>query len=252
MYIGLYICIYDKSPHTRQGTDTSCTQEAVTHRSRHSSTYGHTEGGSGGFARRSYCWRSIYIYTSIPYIYIQTHAAERTPLTPPKQNTRPRGCKTAEGTPRSSEPGLALGHRGRDPGCVSPLNTLPLHQPPRFLTPSPTGHCGNPRGAPPAAADGRWQQTAGNGRAPQRGGGTGGTARRGAASLFLHRVLFPSMKAQGNCQRKERRGFPPPPLPPPTPPSPRGTRGPRVETRCQPRGERSHKWLPAEGVEGSV
>lgn len=146
---------------------------------------------------------SAHICASASYICISGHfKARHIAKSNSQRGTRPQGRSASEsGAGGAAVPGTA-GRPGRGEGSrgrVSPLR-------------------GAPREPPPAAADGRWQQTAGNGRAPQRGGGTGGTARRGAA-LALCRLIFILLNKQAG--EGARRGAPPgaartPPRLPPT------------------------------------
>lgn len=83
---------------------------------------------------------------------------------------------------RSQAPLGAAGRLLRPPGRGEGTRAGP---------PTPGHRLRGAPGEPPAAAvDGRWQQTAGNGRAPQRGGGTGGTAPLGAALVLFYLILF--------------------------------------------------------------
>lgn len=130
--------------------------------------------------------------------------------------------------------------------------------------PPPPGHRlrGAPREPPAAAADGRWQQTAGNGRARRRrhrGDGSAGGCPRFTSFYFI----FLNKEAGGRCQEGSQAGSSADPRPPHqdthTPgvhrgfsviPLRTGLKWLKRPARTEVRG--FHKWLPTQDVEESA
>lgn len=171
--------------HTRQGTNTQLHTHSTTHR---------------GVRRATHTRTGCTLPMSVP-VYVQAHPAyaysdtvrprkqlkANLPFAVPSRAPSLKGGNAFESrspsrAARSQAPPGAAGRLLRPPGRGERTRAEP-----------PTaGHRlrGAPGEPPAAAVDGRWQQTAGNGRAPQRGGGTGGTAPPGAAFVLFYLILF--------------------------------------------------------------
>ena len=192
MYIGLYICIYDKSPHTRQGTDTSCTQEAVTHRSRHSSTYGHTELGVGGL-HVDLIAGDLFTYIHPSHIFTFRRTQLKEPPSPLLSRTPGLGDAKRQREPREAR--SRVSHWGTEDGiqAVCPPST-PFHSisPPVSSPPAPPGIAGTPgeRRPPPPTVDGSRRRGMGEPRsaAAAPGGRHGGELPPFSSTAFyFHR-----------------------------------------------------------------